>query len=151
MERAWGKNKMVEMKKYPLTKKDKELINIADDVRKNAEKKLKMKSTAQVGSSLITSDGNIYSGINVGFYCGIGSCAEAQAIGAMLTNGEREIDTIVAISESGIYPPCGKCREMIFQTNKKNLNTFVIISKSKKVKLKELLPLLWQEVDGSYL
>ena len=78
----------------------------------------------------------------------MGSCGEYQAVGAMLSNGEKEIDTIVAVERSDkvIMPPCGKCREMIYQCDKKNLNTWVIISKSKKVKLKELLPHRWQEL-----
>lgn len=138
------------MKTYLLNEKDKELIEKAKEVMKKA-KKLKMKDTGGVGSALISSDGNIYSGISLGFFCGIGSCGEYQSIGAMLSNGERKIDTIVAVSENNIYPPCGKCREMMFQAHKDNLNTFVIISKSKKVKLRELLPLRWEEVEGDYL
>ena len=71
----------------------------------------------------------------------------------MISNGEKDIRTIVAICYDkkkkkvmGVIPPCGKCREMIKQTSKKNWNTYVIISNSKKVKLKELLPYAW---DGS--
>jgi len=139
------------MKKYSLNKEDKELIKIAKEVRENATKKLNMAETAGVGSSLITSNGNVYSGVSTGFFCGIGSCGEYQAIGSMITNGERKIKTIVAVSENKIYPPCGKCRENIFQAHRDNLNTFVIISQSKKVKLRDLLPLRWEEIDGDYL
>lgn len=46
-----------------------------------------------------------------------GSCAEFIAIGAAITAGEREFETIVATraqSEGGILlPPCGNCREML--------------------------------------
>ena len=68
----------------------------------------------------------------------------------MISNGEKEIKTIVAVwyekkkkKFMGVMPPCGKCREMIKQTSKKNWHTDVIISNSKKVKLKELLPHSW--------
>ena len=62
----------------------------------------------------------------------------------MISNGEKEIKKIVAITDKGkIIPPCGKCREMILQSCKKNKDTEVIISKIKKVKLKELLPYPW--------
>ncbi len=104
-----------------------------------------------MGSALITPKGNIFRGVSLGFFCGIGSCGEYQAIGSMISNGEKEIKTIVAIcydektKKYKIIPPCGKCREMIRQTSKNNQNTEVIISKSKKVKLKELLPHAWGE------
>jgi cytidine deaminase len=85
----------------------------------------------------------------LGFSCGIGSCAEYQAIGSMISNGEKEIKTIVAVwfdnnkNKYEIIPPCGKCREMIKQSSNNNMNTEVILSKTKKVKLKELLPNPW--------
>ncbi len=67
----------------------------------------------------------------------------------MISNGEKEIKTIVAVWYNAktkkyyIIPPCGKCREMIHQSSKKNWNAEVIISKTKKIKLKELLPTSW--------
>lgn len=123
-----------------LTKEDKELIEEAKKiiVKSNA---IKLVDTADFGAALLTSKGNIYSGVSLGFYCGIGSCAEYQAVGSMISNGEKEIKTIVAISCNGnIYPPCGKCREMLHQISKNSENTEVIISKDQKVKLKDLLP-----------
>ena len=108
-----------------------------------------LKTHSKYRLPLVESKGNIYSGVCLGFFCGIGSCGEYQAIGSMISNGEKEIKTIVAVlydektKKYGIIPPCGKCREMIWQTSKKNQNTEVIISKSKKVKLKELLPNAW--------
>ena len=67
----------------------------------------------------------------------------------MISNGEKEIKTIVAVwyderpKKYAVIPPCGKCREMTKQASKKNQNTEVIISETKKVKLKELLPNSW--------
>jgi cytidine deaminase len=105
--------------------------------------------TGDTGTALVTSKNNIYSGVSLGFYCGIGSCAEYQAVGSMISGGEKEIKTIVAVFYDGkrkkysIVPPCGKCREMIFQACRKNKDTEVIISETEKVKLKELLPHPW--------
>jgi len=128
------------MKTYKLNKQDKELIERAKKVIIKV-KPLNLIDTGGVCAALITSKGNIYSGVSLGFYCGIGSCGEYQAIGAMISNGEKEIKTIVAVGNDGsIIPPCGKCREMIKQSSKKNWNTEVIISKTKKVKLKGLIP-----------
>ena len=131
-----------------LTIKDKELIEEAKKIIIRS-KPVKLIDTSDVGSALVTSKGNIYRGVSMGFYCGIGSCGEYQAIGSMISNGEKEIKTIVAVCYDGktkkyeVIPSCGKCREMMWQACKKNQNTEVIISKSKKVKLKELLPYSW--------
>lgn len=125
-----------------LNSQDKELIKIARETRAKALS-LKLLDTGDVGSALITSKGNIYSGACTGFYCGIGSCGEYQAIGSMISNGEKEIKTIVAVTASKVIPPCGKCREMIKQVSKKGFETEVIISNSEKVKLKDLLPHSW--------
>ena len=132
-----------------LTKQDKELIKEAENAIFKT-RNLKLINTGEVGAALITKRGNIYSGISMGFYCGIGSCGEYQAIGSMISNGEKEIKTIVAVwlnprnKKYEVIPPCGKCREMMHQACRKNKNTEVIISKSKKVKLKELLPYAWE-------
>ena len=59
----------------------------------------------------------------------------------MLKNKESEISKIVAYSAKGItYAPCGSCREMIRMVNENNLQTEVMVSQDKVVKLKDLLP-----------
>ena len=134
-----------------LSRKDRELIEEAKRIMAKPSA-LGLVDTGDVGSALITSKGNVFRGVNLGFYCGIASCAEYQAIGTMISSGEKAIRTIVAVSFSGrtrkyeVIPPCGKCREMIWQTAKENQNAEVIISESRKVKLRELLPHPW---DGS--
>lgn len=134
-----------------LTKEDKELIERAKEIIIKS-RPVNLIDTGDVGSALISSKGNIYRGVSMGFYCGIGSCGEYQAIGNMISNGEKEIQTIVAVVYSDkkkrykVIPPCGKCREMIKQACRKNKNTRVIVSDTKKVKLSELLPYSY---DGS--
>jgi cytidine deaminase len=126
-----------------LNKEDKKLIEEAKKIIRKS-KPVKLVDTSEMGAALITSKGNIYSGVSLGFYCGIGSCAEYQAIGNMISNGEKEIKAIVAVGDNNkIYSPCGKCREMISQASKRNMNTEVIISNAEKIKLKELLPFPW--------
>lgn len=132
-----------------LTSDDKLLIEEAKKINLKS-RPVNLIDTGAVGSALITPKGNIFRGVSLGFYCGIGSCAEHQAIGAMVSNGEKEIKTIVAVhceEKAGKYkviPPCGVCREMMWQACKKNRqNTEVIISETKKVKLSELLPHAW--------
>ena len=117
---------------------------------KEIAKKNKLSNEAisgEVGSALITDKGNLYLGVSIGAACGIGFCGEHTAIGAMLTNGESHIKNIVAVSsDNKVMPPCGRCRELMFEVNKKNLDTEVIISKNNSVKLKKLLPNRWQEL-----
>ena len=72
-----------------------------------------------------------------------GACAEQVAIGAAITNGERDFDVIVAVrGKAGeeIIPPCGNCRQILYDYMPE---CDVIVSaggKLKKVKAKELLP-----------
>jgi len=142
---------IIRLEKMKLTKEDKKLIEEAKEIIVKS-RPVNLIDTGDVGSALKTLKGNIFRGVSLGFFCGIGSCGEYQAIGSMISNGEKEIKTIVAVwydektKKYEIIPPCGKCREMINQASKKNQNTEVIISKTKKVKLKELLPYAW---DGS--
>jgi len=126
--------------------KIKDLIQEAKSVAKEKEISDDVK-TGTVGAALITKTGKLYKGKSVSTSCGMGNCAEHSAIAAMLTNDESEIEIIASIRDDGtIYPPCGKCREYIYQINPKNLKTKFIISKNKTVTLKELLPKRWQEV-----
>jgi cytidine deaminase len=61
----------------------------------------------------------------------------------MVSEGEGNIETIVAVSSNRNYsvlPPCGKCRQFISEFG----NPYVIVEvngKLKKVKLSELCPL----------
>ncbi len=97
-----------------------------------------------VGSALITDQGNIYLGVCMDISSGIGFCAEHSAIAAMVTAGEYRIEKIVAVwkDDKGLYvlSPCGRCREFIRQIHKDNLQTEVILDVDKVARLAELLP-----------
>jgi cytidine deaminase len=100
-----------------------------------------------VGAVIQTRTGKIFRGVSIACDCGIGFCAEHSAVAAMLTDRESEIQLIVAVNSDGkIYPPCGRCRELMFQVNKRNLDALIILSKTETIKLAELLPLRWQDV-----
>ena len=103
--------------------------------------------SGDVGCALITDKGHIYAGVSIVADCGIGFCAEHSAIATMITKGESRIIAVVATDSIGrLVPPCGRCRELMFQINNKNLATEVILSKSKAVKLASLLPNRWQDI-----
>lgn len=101
-------------------------------------------SAASVGAALLTTQGNIYTGINIEIACGIGFCAEHSAIAEMLKNRETQIEMIVAVNSESIIPPCGRCRELLFQVDNKNIHTKVYLSKEKYMTLDELLPNRWK-------
>lgn len=99
-----------------------------------------------VGAALITKEGHIFTGVNINLLCGMGICAEYSAVAEMIKHGETEIKKIVAVTSDGaILPPCGRCREMLYQINKVNLDTEILIAENNKKLLRELLPFNWQE------
>jgi len=102
-------------------------------------------SAGTVGSALLTKSGNVYTGICIDIYCGIGFCAEHAAIAEMMKHRETEIDMIVAVEKERILPPCGRCREMMYQVNPGNINAKVILAEDRTVTLADLLPERWQE------
>ena len=98
-----------------------------------------------VGAALVTERGNLYTGINVSLYCGIGFCAEHSAVAEMTKHGETKIRKIVAATAQGaVLPPCGRCRELLYQVDEANLDTAVILGGGETQALRELLPHNWQ-------
>ena len=129
---------------------DKELIkyalNATKEVRRTAESRQDWKLMGWVGAALFTSQGNVFTGVNIHLLCGMGICAEYSAVADMIKHGETIIDKIVAITTEGsILPPCGRCREMLYQINVLNLNTEVFISDTETKLLRDLLPFHWQD------
>mgnify|MGYP003480036450 CR=1 FL=1 len=125
--------------------KDK-LIQIASDlVGELSLNSYKKNDSRHVACALLTKDGNIHTGVNLTLACAIGFCAETAAVAEMLKHRETEIEMIVAVKHGGkIIPPCGRCREMLMQVDKRNLhNTKVIVSKDEVRLLSELLPSPW--------
>jgi len=98
-----------------------------------------------VGAALLTDYERVYTGINLALLCGIGFCAEHSAVAEMVRHGETRIKTIVATTARGtIIPPCGRCRELLYQIDPLNLSTQVLISSDICSTLSELLPNNWQ-------
>ncbi len=66
----------------------------------------------------------------------------------MITAGESSISKIVAVWGHGVVlPPCGRCRELMYQIDQTNFaNTDVILSEDHVVKLQDLLPYPYGEV-----
>lgn len=122
----------------------KELIKEAQNILGEYELSSSDYSAGSVAAALLTTDGNVYTGINIDIACGIGFCAEHSAIAEMLKNRETQIEMIVAVSANAIRPPCGRCREFMFQVDTKNINTKVYLSTEKYITLDALLPHRWE-------
>ena len=122
----------------------KELIEEANKILGEYELSSSEYSAGSVAAALLTSQGNLYTGINIEVACGIGFCAEHSAIAQMLKHRETQIEMIVAVSSDSIRPPCGRCRELLFQVDKKNIHTKVYLSTEKYITLDKLLPNRWE-------
>ena len=125
---------------------NKELINMAIEVRKNAISPTKY----YVGAALLTESGKVYTGCNLGTEDGIFNiCAERVAICKMLSEGERKFTKIAVVGgpeDKLIYTtPCGVCRQLIttFGTDIEVVMGYLNENgeiEEKIMKIKELLP-----------
>ena len=109
-----------------LRKADRELIAAATA----AIKKRYRYDWQEVGAALRTRSGKIFTGVNLDAYLGrMAVCAEAVALGrAFVDLGNAGIDTIVAVRHPApeeknqtvaVVSPCGACRELIFDYDKR--------------------------------
>lgn len=99
-----------------------------------------------VAAALLTKKGTVYVGVCIDTASSLGMCAERNAIANMLTNGESQIEKIVAVlSDGSVVAPCGVCRESMMQLAKDSGEIDVLLDyEERKVsKLKELLPNWW--------
>jgi len=97
-----------------------------------------------VGAAVLSEDGQIYTGVCIGGPLPL--CAEQVALAAMVTAGERKFSKIVAVwkgqqNKPVIIPPCGRCREFMYQLHHGNLEATVVLGHDHEEKLDELLPL----------
>jgi cytidine deaminase len=130
-----------------LSKADKELVGAATAAIKERYRY----DWQEVGAALRTRSGRIFTGINLDAYLGrMAVCAEAVALGrAFVDLGDDGIETIVAVRHPGpeeknqavaVVSPCGACRELIFDYDRK---ARVIVPNGKSaevVPIKDLLP-----------
>ena len=117
-----------------------EIINEAHQVARPIQPS-ELCSAGTVGSVIVSRSGRRYVGICLDFACSLGFCAEHAAIAEMLKAHESEIALVVAVDEHGnVLPPCGRCREMIWQLNEVNGDALVVLAHDRATPLRELLP-----------
>ena len=106
---------MSEPADLPLAAADQELVAVAVQLlRERAEV-----GRHEVAAALRTKGGRVHTGLHVESSVGRASiCAEGVAIGTAAGAGDTEIETIVAVLDTGdggwrVVTPCGLCRELI--------------------------------------
>lgn len=118
-----------------------ELFNLAKSSYKKAYAPY---SRFPVGAAICDIDGNYFIGCNVeNAAYPEGLCAEANAIGAMVSAGSRKISKILVIANGdGPVFPCGGCRQKLLEFCTEE--TVVLIANLDKitdeVKFSELVP-----------
>jgi cytidine deaminase len=85
--------------------------------------RLYLKDVHEVAAALRTRSGHVYTGIHIEADVGFADvCGEVAAICNMVSAGERDLESIVALyrHEDGrftLLSPCGRCRELINDFN----------------------------------
>ena len=132
------------MKTWEVTKEDFELVQMAKDVlEKNYEDGVYRHT---VGSAIRCKNKKVYLGVNCdGIH---GSCGEFIAMGAAITAGERDFETVVAVQmpePHRLVAPCGNCRQMLFDYCP-DIRVLLLDEKGELVKvgIKDLLPLAYE-------
>ncbi len=101
----------------------------------------------EVSAAILSGSGRIYTGVCIDTCSTLGICAERNAIFNMITNGEAEIQKVIAILPDGSSgAPCGACRELMVQLMPEKYQGVQIMmdyEKERVVTLGELTPAWW--------
>ncbi len=126
-----------------MTVSDQDLIDAANAVRVNAYCPY---SGYKVGAALVDDLGNIHFGCNVeNSAFPEGTCAEANAIAAMIATGGKSIQSIVVVGGKNApedCTPCGGCRQKIaeFADNSARIMLLGVDEKLTTYTIDDLLP-----------
>jgi cytidine deaminase len=126
-----------------MTVDEQQLIDAAKEVRPNAHAPY---SGYLVGAALLDDTGTLHTGCNVeNAAFPEGTCAEANAIGAMVAAGGKRIVAIAAVGGTAdieACTPCGGCRQRILEFADENTR-IILIGEGKQIdsySIDELLP-----------
>jgi cytidine deaminase len=116
------------------------LVKVATDARLCS---LAPFSNFLVGAALRTAEGKIYTGCNIeSASYGLTVCAERVAIWKALSDCERDFtDLVVVVDTEQLTPPCGTCRQIIWEYCKEAKITLANLrGQRQEVDIAELLP-----------
>lgn len=118
-----------------------ELMQKAIEASKNAYVPY---SKFPVGACVLTDSGKIYSGCNFeNGSLGMTICAERNAIGTAIADGEKKIKAVAVYSpKQDNCTPCGACRQVLHEFCDKDEELDVIVQINNEIKVYTLAHLL---------
>lgn len=118
-----------------------ELMNKAIEVSKNSYSPY---SKFSVGACALTESGKIYCGCNFeNSSFGMTICAERNAIGSAIADGERKIKAVAIFSPNqDNCLPCGACRQVMHEFSSDDKEFDVIVKNGENLKIYKLVQLL---------
>jgi len=118
-----------------------ELMNKAIEVSKNSYSPY---SKFSVGACALTESGKIYCGCNFeNSSFGMTICAERNAIGSAIADGERKIKAVAIYSPNqDNCLPCGACRQVMHEFSSDDKEFDVIVKNGDNLKIYKLVQLL---------
>ena len=123
-----------------------EMLEAARAVR-NERRISEYVTCGEVSAAIRSKSGRIYTGVCVDTCSTLGICAERNAIFNMLTNGEHEIERVLAVLPDGTGgAPCGACRELMVQLMPEDYPSIRILldnATGRETTLGELTPQWW--------
>ena len=124
-----------------------EKLYLAAKTVQNSRSISKYVEAGGVAAAILSASGKIYTGVCIDTCSTLGICAERNAIFNMVTNGEQEIQKVLAVMSDGkTGAPCGACRELMVQLmpdNYKEIEIMLDYQVEKIVTLGELTPEWW--------
>ena len=117
-----------------------ELIEMAIEVRANSHAPF---SNFKVGAVVVTKEGEIFTGCNVeSASYGLTVCAERVAIWKAVSEGKKEFKHVIVVADTEeLTPPCGVCRQIIWEFCHDALVTLANLKgKNETVTMSDLLP-----------
>ncbi len=112
-------------------------------------------SQFSVGSAILLSNGEIYSGCNVeNISYGLSLCAERNAISHAVTQSEEKIElqmVVVYTPTATPTSPCGACRQVILEFANDNTQILCICDSDQqlKIRIEDLLPHAFNRIETS--
>ncbi|GIK04310.1 hypothetical protein Aspvir_008389 [Aspergillus viridinutans] len=121
----------------PLSPEETSLV----DAARSTINSIPISDTYSVASAARSTDGRIFTGVNVFHFTG-GPCAELVVLGSAAAAGATRLTHIVAVGNEnrGIISPCGRCRQTLIDLHPEVKVIVLDQGEPRAVPVEELLP-----------